>query len=322
MSPAAEAIPGLSPEDQKHLNTLRPGWTVQPLVLEASLRRYYRLSAPDGGAPQVLMLIPPHARGMEDLLDRVEKRGKELQSLGIRVPACLERWGNRLLFQEDLGDRWLSQAYPLATTEQRMVWLRTLEGWLELLARMDSSPLEHVLDPRRQLRELRFFWTHFVLPSWGRAQDPLWPTLQTMVDALTPDTYAHRDFHSRNVMVLEDGNLALIDYQDALLAPASYDRASLSWDAYIDWTPEDAQYLERTGERDPLWMAASAQRLFKALGTFGFMMRIRNRQDYLQPTLRAIRHLQLLGDRLPALSRVPWGSWKAERFLNNPRPTD
>ena len=315
MSCSEGTLPGLCPEDQSLLASLRPGWAVEPLVLEASLRRYYRLRAPEGAESQVLMLIPPHARGLEGLLDRVQTRGQELEHRGIRVPACLERWGDRLLFQEDLGDLWLAEAYPRADAALRARWIDTLQNWLDLLARSDPSPLQVRLDPRRQLRELRFFWTHFVLPSWGRSLEPLWPSLQAMVAPLVAGTYAHRDFHSRNIMVLPDGNLALLDYQDALLAPVAYDRASLCWDAYIDWRPEDAQRLKETGEEDPGWLATSAQRLLKALGTFGFLMRVRNRQDYLQPTLRALRHLTGLADRLPALSRMQEKPWKPERLL-------
>ena len=50
-----------------------------------------------------------------------------------------------------------------------------------------------------------------------------------------PQAFVHRDFHSCNLLVREDGGLAVIDFQDAVRGPLSYDLASLLWDRYITW---------------------------------------------------------------------------------------
>jgi hypothetical protein len=99
-----------------------------------------------------------------------------------------------------------------------------------------------------------------------------------------PRVLVHRDFHSRNLMCLADGELAVIDFQDAVIGPITYDLVSLLRDCYVSW-PQDrvrtwalahrdalqaAGHLESVGdERFLRWFdLMGLQRHIKVLGTF------------------------------------------------------
>lgn len=136
----------------------------------------------------------------------------------------------------------------------------------------------------------------------------------------------HRDFHSRNILVLPDGGLALVDIQDARRGPDSYDLASLLCDAYLDLEQDLVESsIERfrtracpgdTAEsfRDRFDLIA-LQRMVKALGTFGFQATRRGRRGYLEAVPRTVRRILALRERVPGYPAL-------YAALARPLPTD
>ncbi len=113
----------------------------------------------------------------------------------------------------------------------------------------------------------------------------------------------HRDFHSRNLLVQPDGRLAMVDIQDARWGPDSYDLASLLRDAYVDpdddWVePLIDLYLEalpRPPERTAFlrrFEVVGAQRMLKALGTFGYQIAVRGNERYRDAIPRTVARLR------------------------------
>ncbi len=92
------------------------------------------------------------------------------------------------------------------------------------------------------LRELDLFHDWFLLELLGieldAAQQSLWlETRQMLVDSALsqPQVFVHRDYHSRNLMVVEQNNPGILDFQDAVSGPITYDLVSLLRDCYIAW---------------------------------------------------------------------------------------
>jgi aminoglycoside/choline kinase family phosphotransferase len=122
----------------------------------------------------------------------------------------------------------------------------------------------------------------------------------------------HRDYHSRNLM-LSQGQLYLIDFQDARMGPDTYDLASLLRDSYVD-LPEDfvAERLEEfrqravPGESRDTFLRRfelmSIQRNLKALGTFGYMSTSRGTDVYLPYVPRTLANARRNLVRHPELS--------------------
>ena len=132
-----------------------------------------------------------------------------------------------------------------------------------------------------------------------------------LVGNIEPESvFAHRDFHSRNLLV-HQSEIVMVDFQDSLLAPRYYDLASLAYDSYLDlgrareillagreWTDNERRQLRLT----------ALQRNIKALGTFAYQTYSCHHHAYaryIPRTLRHIRgHLRELADpELEVLSR-------------------
>jgi aminoglycoside/choline kinase family phosphotransferase len=126
--------------------------------------------------------------------------------------------------------------------------------------------------------------------------------------------FTHRDYHSRNLMV-DGGRLGVIDFQDALMGPATYDLASLLRDAYIQLDEalvDDlvAYYLDRMAERGSVWNdrpafrflfdLTSIQRNLKAAGRFVYIDRVKGNAKFLADVPRVLgyvkRNLQKYSD--------------------------
>jgi aminoglycoside/choline kinase family phosphotransferase len=128
--------------------------------------------------------------------------------------------------------------------------------------------------------------------------------------ASEPRVLCHRDYHSRNLM-LHDGRLYIIDFQDARLGPDTYDLVSLLRDSYVDLTEPVVEELiayfialkRSSGTTTDAWHTWEAdfrrrfdvmalQRNLKALGTFGYQTSIRQNPVYIQYIPRTLRHVQ------------------------------
>ena len=121
-----------------------------------------------------------------------------------------------------------------------------------------------------------------------------------------PRVLCHRDYHSRNIMVRADGTLAMVDIQDARWGPDTYDIASLLRDAYVDLKDEEVDELLRDSTATNLPGAISldalrarfdivaAQRMLKALGTFGYQVAVMKRDRYRTAIPRTVERLRRL----------------------------
>jgi len=210
----------------------------QALRGDASARRYWRLR----GA--MLAQFPAEDELLPFL--RVQYRW---QRAGLPVPRILAvQPCLGLILQEDLGDVDLkSRLDDRASAEAAM------EAALDLALRLAaagrgqwSRPALPAYDATRLLGELRLFRDWYLpahVPSAPSAAaeaalDEIFATLTARALA-QPRVWVHRDFHARNILIHpRSGELVLIDFQDAVEGPWTYDLASLLWDRYWDWGQE------------------------------------------------------------------------------------
>ena len=123
----------------------------------------------------------------------------------------------------------------------------------------------------------------------------------------------HRDYHSRNLMV-HDGGLFVIDFQDARMGPDTYDLASLLRDSYVDISERElddliAYFLALTGVADAAafrrrFDLMAVQRNLKALGTFGYQTTARGNPVYIQYMPRTLHYARTNLERYPRFARL------------------
>jgi aminoglycoside/choline kinase family phosphotransferase len=229
------------------------GWRIGRISVasaDASFRRYFRVSRGDvdtaAWAPKadtlIVMDAPP---GKEDIAPYL-KVTSLLEQAGAHVPhvhASDTRRG--FVVMEDLGNtqyltvlktgRGVDKLYGDALATLANIQVRGLRAAGQL-APYDREPLERELN----LMPEWFLGRHFGLELTPEERALLTVTNEILINEalLQPQVFVHRDFHSRNLMVLEKGGPGVIDFQDALRGPIGYDLVSLLKDCYISRSRE------------------------------------------------------------------------------------
>ena len=224
---------------QSWLNTI-PSPRLQPDSLrsassDASFRRYFRVDA-DDGATFIVMDAPPPQENVAPFVHVAALMGET----GVSVPQVLAQDTNRgFLLLTDLGSTTYLHQLNLETAHT--LYMDAIEALIRLQSHSQPGVLPEY-DRELLLRELMLF------PDWYVAKHLNTTLTQTQTADLTkvfdlilannmaqPQVFVHRDYHSRNLMVLPDGNPGILDFQDAVYGPITYDLVSLLRDAYIQW---------------------------------------------------------------------------------------
>jgi aminoglycoside/choline kinase family phosphotransferase len=213
---------------------------VEPASADASFRRYFRAFC--NRATYIVMDAPP---GKEDVRPYL-KVTRLLESLGAHVPHVHQADTPRgLLLLEDLGGTHYLSRFNAGEDPERLY-----ADALGVLANIQVSGRDAAAellpyDREALAREMG------LMPEWflGRHLKAELSASESqmiarafeflIVEALAqPTVLVHRDFHSRNLMVVEDRNPGIIDFQDAVRGPVGYDLVSLLKDCYISWPRE------------------------------------------------------------------------------------
>lgn len=273
----------------------------QNLAGDASSRRYFRLWTQDGS--WIAMLAPP-SENPKAFVTVAEL----LREAGVRVPAIVAQNLERgWLVLEDFGDLTCFQALQAGWREE------LYRAALTQLGRLQSLDPQSVKLPRYDevllRRELEIFrtwlaeaWLGLAIPEalWGEAVEVL------VGSALAqPLVVVHRDYHSRNLMVLPEGSVGVLDFQDAVVGPATYDLVSLLRDCYLAWPKETVSQwcegyrlqLAKQGMEVPrqTWRGwfdrMGAQRHLKAAGIFARLWLRDGKAGYLKDIPRTLGYV-------------------------------
>jgi aminoglycoside/choline kinase family phosphotransferase len=307
-------------EIQSFIESRFPGADLERLAGDASYRIFYRVRLADGQTVVLMDYGSPFAEETDDI-----RLGRVFRRAGLRVAELLDSLPDiGLLVLEDLGETSLETVLMRKGPQRNDGPPAALVQAVELTARVarygtpalaaSERGTGPALDADRFRFEMDFFLEHFALGLRGLGDPPgeLRDELYALADraATTPTrVLCHRDLHSRNLMVLGDGALAMVDIQDARWGPDSYDLASILRDAYVEiddvWLESlTAKYLEALA--DPPEAVAfrqrldvtSAQRMIKALGSFGYLTVVKHMSRYQDAIPRTLGRLDRL---LPSL---------------------
>jgi len=288
-----------------------PGARLEPLAGDASARRFFRVTGTGGPSLVLMDYGEPFSGDTEDVL-----LSRLFETARLPVAHVEEVAGAAgCVVLEDLGDRMLEQAVAGASSpEEATDLLRRASHLAARIAREGTPVLREsaradgpALDSARFRFEMDFFVENFAGRHLRRGcPSELLDELYRLADAAatsSPQLLCHRDFHSRNLMVRDDGSLAMVDIQDARWGPDTYDLASLLRDAYLDIRDSavDAlvdDYLAVLPDSPPReafrrrFDLVSSQRMIKALGTFGFQIAVRGNERYRTAVSRTVHRLR------------------------------
>lgn len=215
--------------------------SIRPASSDASFRRYFRLNGADGGKANtfIAMDAPPPQEDVRPFIHVAEV----FANTGVSVPHILARDETRgFLLLSDLGSA--TYLHQLNNDTANQLYLDAIDALVRLQSHSRPGLLPEY-DRALLLRELMLFPEWYIGKHLGitltEAQSA---ELNKVFDAILannlaqPQVFVHRDYHSRNLMVLDAGNPGILDFQDAVHGPITYDLVSLLRDAYIQWDEE------------------------------------------------------------------------------------
>lgn len=284
---------------------------IEPASADASFRCYYRVT-PDDGKTRIVMDAPPQHEDCRPFL----KVAKLFREAGAHVPEIhAENLGQGFLLLSDLGNTTYLGVLDAATAPGLY---RDANAALVDIQRASRPGVLPDYDHALLSRELNLF------PDWYLARhlgvtldDAQEAALRSVFDAILannlaqPKVFVHRDYHSRNLMVVDGGypaNPGILDFQDAVYGPITYDLVSLYRDAYISWDErQELDFVIRYWEmaraaglpvhadfhdfyRDYEWMGA--QRQIKVLGIFARLFHRDGKDGYLKDMPRVMAYLR------------------------------
>lgn len=292
---------------------------IRPASADASFRRYFRVTA--GDQSLIVMDAPPEKGEMHSYV----KVARHLYALGLNVPQVLQEDHERGFFLvTDLGQRLYLSCLNPQTVER--LYGDALGALIVLQAGTyaTSAPILPDYDETLLWREMEIFreWylgRHLGLTLTAGQHAMLEEGFQRLANAALsqPRVWVHRDFHSRNLMVTKRNNPGILDFQDAVLGPVTYDLVSLLRDCYIAWPRERVEdwvkgYHELAlqsgipaGEDDAQFLRwfdlMGVQRHLKATGIFARLDHRDGKPGYLPDIPRTLAYVHEMSGRYAEL---------------------
>jgi len=292
--------------------------SIAPASADASFRQYFRVVSDAGSF--IVMDAPPDKEDTGPFV----RIAQQFRKIGLNVPEVIEQdRDNGFLLLSDLGQ----QTYLglLNSNSVERLYGDAMEALRVLQIGTDSEP-DFLPEYDRQLllSEMALFRDWLLQRHLGlELNDEQLGSLQDSFDFLAgsaleqPVVWVHRDYHSRNLMKTEMHNPGILDFQDAVSGPVTYDLVSLLKDCYISWPREQVEswvrdYQQRSLEtgievtrdqREYLrWFdLMGAQRHLKAAGIFARLYHRDGKTGYLADIPRTVGYISGLRDRYPEL---------------------
>jgi N-acetylmuramate 1-kinase len=293
------------------------GASIAPASADASFRRYFRVT--QGADTYIVMDAPPEKEDSGPFL----KVARLLGSLDLNVPMILARDMKRgFLLLSDLGSRQYLDALP-ADGAADVLYADALKS-LRIMQTADAGLSQGLprYDRAMLVREMElmpewFLIRHLGLTIDARERAMLTRLFDSLVEAAAaqPACFVHRDYHSRNLLVTLENNPGILDFQDAVWGPVTYDLASLLKDCYIAWPPARVRQwvleyrdslLEAGFELDAdaaqfmRWFDLTGlQRHIKVLGIFARLFYRDGKPQYLRDLPRVLSYVRDTAPRYP-----------------------
>jgi aminoglycoside/choline kinase family phosphotransferase len=215
-----------------------PDYVITPLAGDASFRRYFRIQ--HEGSSYVIMDAPP---GKEDLVPFIHV-AQTLEQANVPTPKILaQNLQQGFLLLSDMGDNLLLNDLRAETVDN--YYKEAIKTLLKIQSCSVNDPTLASFDHAFMMDEMKrctdWFLTAYLALELSSEESALWQQSMDWIAtevAKQPITFIHRDYHSRNLMILDQAQeplLGVIDFQDAMRGPITYDLVSLLKDCYIAW---------------------------------------------------------------------------------------
>lgn len=271
---------------------IKENYQLESLTGDASFRRYYRLSYQN--QCRIAMDAPPEKETLEPFIDIAAR----IRNQGLTAPmiyakdselgfALLDDFGDKLFFQ-GLKEGKQDTLYKSAIDALVLMQGCNTSG----LSAFDDNFIEQELNLFRQW----FLKDYLNLNLSAEEEEIIQDSFDwlKMTLAKQPKVFIHRDYHSRNLMLLANDSLGIIDFQDAMIGPFTYDLVSLLKDCYIQWPRQQIlewlSYFYEKSKEAKIYSKAEfikafdycgLQRHFKVLGIFCRLYLRDNKPNYL-----------------------------------------
>jgi len=284
---------------------------------DASFRKYYRVKTSE--KTLILMDAPPDKESISDYL----KIGVEMVNQGINAPKVFYK-NQKLGFilMEDFGDKTFLKEF--SSKGLKDLYIRAIDNIINMQLLLKINNLEQYTE-EKLYTEICLF-NEWYLDKYKKINlsskeiADLEITFKKVIsNNVTQNQYfVHRDYHSRNLMVLENNDLGILDFQDAVLGPMTYDLVSLLKDAYIELEEEDVidlaiNFWEKAVEKNLLqkgdfsdffmqYELMGVQRHLKVLGIFSRLSIRDHKNNYLEDIPLVEKYLLKASERYQFLS--------------------
>ena len=284
---------------------------------DASFRKYYRVKTSE--KTLILMDAPPDKESISDYL----KIGVEMVNQGINAPKVFyENQKLGFILMEDFGDKTFLKEFSLKGLKD--LYIRAIDNIINMQLLLKINDLEQYTQ-KKLYTEICLF-NEWYLDKYKKINlsSKEIADLEIIFKKVISDNVAqnqcfvHRDYHSRNLMVLENNDLGILDFQDAVLGPMTYDLVSLLKDAYIELEEEDVidlviNFWEKAVEKNLLqkgdfsdffmqYELMGVQRHLKVLGIFSRLSIRDHKNNYLEDIPLVEKYLLKASERYQFLS--------------------
>jgi aminoglycoside/choline kinase family phosphotransferase len=282
---------------------------------DASFRRYFRFIAKNEMGIDQLSLIAVDAPPQQEDSQRFIDMALLLTDNKLPAPKIYVASSDGFYVQQDFGDQLLHGCLNQNSADP------LYDIAMNHIATMQQLPAVNlpVYDSKLLRREMGLFtdWylaKHLNVTLTANDQDMLRSTYQLLeTNALEqPQAFVHRDYHSRNLMVLNDNTLGIIDFQDAVLGPITYDLVSLLRDCYIDWPQQKIDLwlnqfmgklaIQYDNAQFVRWFdLMGMQRHLKAIGIFSRLNYRDSKPSYMNDIPRTMNYVLTISDKYEEL---------------------
>lgn len=301
---------------EKHFSTNK--FLVTKLAGDASFRRYFRVHKDK--QTFVVMDAPPDKENSESFVAIAQAFAKN----GIKVPEILAvDLSLGFLLLSDLGDKVLLPELGEHNADYLYQKALAVIPQIQPCMSIPNWPLAKFGD-QLALQELQLFpeWflqKHLELPFDQEINHLLTATFSQLIQIINdqPQVCVHRDYHSRNLLCLENNEIGVLDFQDAVIGPITYDAVSLLRDCYVAWPEQDvARWLlyfynkcvengnlnNISPEQFTFWFDfVGIQRHLKVLGIFARLYYRDGKDGYLKEMPRISQYILSVSIKYPSL---------------------
>ena len=290
-------------------------WCLTERFADASQRYYQRLQC--NHESKILMVSPPN----QEPIDTFIKINQQLITAGLHAPVihAIDHTQGWLLL-DDFGNQHLHQALSKEHANEHF-YIKAMQTIIDMQKRLNVDTLPEY-DEKQLRNELGLFKTWYLeklkkIELTRQQQQQLKDCYNWLIDnALSqPKAFTHRDFHSKNLMLLPNQNIGILDFQDAVKGPFTYDLASLIFDCYLpsEMQPSKSRILafyqqallqlgiKPVKESTMLkWtLGIAIQRHLKAIGIFARLSIRDQKHKHLQYIPNTLKHIELISQAYP-----------------------